>query len=116
MNITKGGQKFKLLNLNVSLQNVVDTFLSTETGAKFPISFSESEDIRPKLMGPNRMAMSISQNLRGHLDIATQGLSFFIGPVNSKLCYKMSVCDLSQLQKIFSSANGRCLMGKRPED
>jgi len=100
MHLTKDRPRFKLLSLNTSLQEVVDTFLRTEAGPSLPVSFSYSKTTRPKVMSESRMGMSLSENLRGYLDPITQGISFFVGSVNAKLCYKMSVCDLKQLQKI----------------
>jgi len=99
---TKTGQKFQLLNLSSSLQEVVDTFLRVETGKSLPVSFTLSTNTPPKLLPPREMDMALSENLKGYLDEETQGLSFFVGPVNTKLCYKMYVSDLEQLQRFFT--------------
>jgi len=105
MQLTKGDPRFRLINLDSSLKDLVENFLSTN-GVSLPISFTESENVRPKLMKENRMAMTIRDNLGRNLDVSTQGLTFSVGPLNSKLCYKMTVVDLSQLQKIFSLTHG----------
>jgi len=99
---TKTGQRFQLLNLSLSLQEVVDTFLKAETGKSLPVSFTLSNDTRPKLLPAEKMDMTLSENLKGYLDEEIQGLSFFLGPVNAKLCYKMYVSDLEQLQSFYS--------------
>jgi len=104
MLLTNNCKIFQNLNLGVSLQEVVDTFLKAETGENLPVSFTLSTDTRPKLLPAKKMAMTLSENLKGYLDEATQGLSFFVGAVNQKLCYKMSVCDLEELQKMFSKS------------
>jgi len=107
MQLVKGGQCFKLVNLDKPLQEVVDNFLSVNSdGVELPVSFTESEDTRPKLMKQNRMAMTVRENLGPSFDPETQGLIFTVGPLNSKLCHKMTVCDLVQLQKIFSLTHG----------
>jgi len=98
----KAGQTFQLLNLSFSLQKVVDTFLKAETGKSLPVSFTLSTDTRPKLLPAEKMDMTLSETLKGYLDEETQGLSFFVGPVNRKLCYKMYVSDLQNLQRFFS--------------
>lgn len=99
MLLTKEAKRFKMLNLNISLQEVVDTFLNNGTGPSIPVSFSYANETRPRVMSENRMGMSLADNLRGYLDETTQGITFFVGSVNSKLCYKMSICDLGQLHK-----------------
>lgn len=99
MLLTKDAKRFKMLNLSIPLQEVVDTFLSNGAGPSIPVSFSYANESRPRVMSENRMGMSLADNLRGYLDETTQGITFFIGSVNSKLCYKMSICDLGQLHK-----------------
>jgi len=99
---TKTGQKFQLFNLSSSLQEVVDTFLKVETGESLPVSFTLSTNTPPKLLPPEKMDMALSETLQGYLDEETQGISFFVGPVNTKLCYKMYVSHLEQLQRFFT--------------
>jgi len=99
---TKAGQTFQLLNLSFSLQKVVDTFLKAETGKSLPVSFTLSTDTQPKLLPAEKMDLTLSETLKGYLDEETQGLSFFVGPVNGQLCYKMYVSDLQKLQRFFS--------------
>jgi len=107
--LTKYEQRFRLLTLKTSLEEVVETFLSPDGGKKLPISFN-SQKYRPRVMSPHQMAMTIEESLGKHFDTETQGLTFSVGPLNSKLCYKMSVCDLAQLQKILSLTNSsKCL-------
>jgi len=99
---TKDGHTFQLLNLSISLQTLVDTFLKAETGLSLPVSFTFFNDTQPKLFPGKNMGMTLSENLKGYLDEKTQGLSFFLGSVDTKLCYKMFVNDLEQFQKLFS--------------
>jgi len=107
MVVTKKGQRFRLLNLNVTLQEVVNSFLKVEAGASLPVSFTLSTDTRPKLLPPDKMALTLRENLEGYLDELKQGISFFTGPVNGKLSYKMSVCDLEYMEKLFQIASNR---------
>jgi len=107
MQLTKGVPRFREINLDRSLNEVVENFLSTNSGGvKLPVSFTESDKLRPKLMKETRMAMSIRENLGRNLDVSTQGLTFSVGPINTKLCYKLTVVDRNQLQKIFSLTHG----------
>jgi len=101
MYVSKGVKTFRLLSLNTKLRDVVDSFLRTDKdkGPPLPVSF-DSKTTRPKLMSESRMDMSLSDNLRGYLDPTTQGISFFAGVVNAKLCYKMTVCDLKKIRKM----------------
>jgi len=48
------------------------------------------------------MAMTLADNLGSKFDAKTKGLTFCIGPVNSTLCYKMTVCELSTMEKILA--------------
>lgn len=102
MHLAKEVPRFKMLNLSTTLKQVVDTFLSFETGKSLPVSFTFSKVSRPKLLSAEKMDMALSEVLKGYLDESTQGLSFFVGPVNTKLCYKMSVCELNNLEQLFS--------------
>jgi len=101
MRLFKEGQRFKWLNLCTLLEDVVATFLSTDNKSKLPVSVTDLNEARPRIYGRSRMAMTLSENLGPNFDAKTQALMFSLGPVNSKLCHKMSVCDLFQMQKIF---------------
>jgi len=107
MVVTKQGQRFRLLNLNVTLEEVVNTFLKAEAGASLPVSFTLSTDTRPKLLPADKMALTLKENLEGYIDELTQGISFFTGPVNGKLSYKMSVCQLEYMEKLYQISSNR---------
>jgi len=109
MHRTKDGQRLEEVSLNSSLREIVDTFLRIGDGPSLPVSFSYSNKSRPQVLTESRMGMSLADNLRGYLDAKTQGISFFVGSVNTKLCYKMSVCELSQLQKIAQVFPKQCV-------
>jgi len=107
MQQVKKGFHFTLINLDNTLHEVVKNFLiSNSGGVELPVSFNESENIRPKLLSSNRMAMTLRENLGRKFNITTHGLTFSTGPVNSKLCFKMSICDLRILQRMFSLIQG----------
>jgi len=110
MQQAKKRNHFILINLDITLQEVVKTILSKNSGGvELPVSYNESENIRPRLISASRMAKTVRENLGGKFNIATQGLTFSTGPVNSKLCFKMSVCDLQLLQRMFSlNQGGKC--------
>jgi len=100
MCLSKDGHRFEQLNLNMSLENVVSTFLITDNKPKLPVSFTESKKSRPKIMERNQMVKTIAENI--DLDVKTQGLIFSTGLVNSRLCYKVCLGDLGQMQKILA--------------
>jgi len=100
MCLTKDGHRFKQLNINMTLDDVVASFLSTDNKTKLPLSITESK--KPRIMGRNQMLLTIAENLGPHFDVKTQGLVFATGIVNSRLCHKVCIGDLHQMQKIFS--------------
>jgi len=102
MYLGKEDYRFHILKLTSSLDEVVNIFLSVESGPTLPLSFDKTKKNRPKIMSKSLMRMTIEQNLGPHFDPKTKGLMFSLGSVNSKLCYKMSVCDLSNIENIFS--------------
>jgi len=102
MFIKKKDYRFQILNLNSTLDKVVDVFLLKESGTNLRLSFSKSGLSRPKVMSNSRMKNTLANSLGPQFDAKKQGVVFAMGPVNSKLCYKMSVCELSKIEKIFS--------------
>lgn len=100
MHLTKDGQRFKKLNLDSSIQDVVNTFLKTKAGPSIPVSFSYSNNCRPRVMSVSWMGMSLSENLKGLLDPTKQGIVFSAGSVNRKLCYKMSISELKHFENL----------------
>jgi len=102
MFILKGNWLFQILNLNSSLNEVVNQFMFKESGVRLPLSYSRAGDNPPKNLSIDRMESTLSSNLGKDFDAQSQGLVFATGPVNSKLCYKMSVCALRDIKKIIS--------------
>jgi len=94
---------FTRIHLDNTLQEVVKNFLiKNNGGVELPVSFNESENIRPRLLSSSRMAMTLRENLGRKFNLATHGLTFSTGSLNTKLCFKMSICDLRILQRMFS--------------
>jgi len=93
---------FQILNLNSSLDKVVDLYQFKESGRKLHLSFSETGVSRPKVMSRSKMKKTLADSLGPQFDAKKQGVVFATGPVNSKLCVKMSVCELSKIEQIFS--------------
>jgi len=102
MCLTKDGHRFKQLNIDMTLDDVVASFLSTDNITKLPLSITESKKSRPRIMGRNQMVLTIGENLGPRFDVKTQGLIFATGIVNSRLCHKVCIGDLHHMQKIFS--------------
>jgi len=48
------------------------------------------------------MESTLAATLGKDFDAQSQGLLFATGAVNSKLCYKMTVCALREIKKIVS--------------
>jgi len=101
MLLCKNDYRFQMLNINWSMKEVVDLFLVIECGASLPINFSNDGLKRPRIMSNSQMQMTIAESLGPQFDVKTQGLAFATGSINSRLCYKMSVCQLSTMEKIF---------------
>jgi len=110
MLLAKKGYQFQMLNLSWSIEEVVDLFLAKECGVRLPLSFSRNEMNPPGIMASDRMQMTIAENLGSQFDVKIQGLIFATGPVNSKLCYKMSVCERREIEKLFSIFGGDTLL------
>jgi len=102
MYLTNGGHRFKCLDLDLSLDVVVSTFPGTNNKIKLPVSITESNKSLPLIMGRNQMVKTIAENVGPYFDVKMHGLIFAIGSVNSKLCYKMCLGDLGQMQNILS--------------
>ena len=79
-------------------------WLNEDTNSKnlLPISKSFS-------LGENNISSSVKFRKQtiaqavGNLDPLSQGLVFFVGPVDGKMCFKMSVCDLEHILAVTSS-------------
>jgi len=92
---------FQVLNLNSSLDEVVDKFLFKLTGVRLPISFRKTEANLPETIIIRNMGITLSESLGPQFDPNNQGLVFSSGAVNSKYCYKISVCELSMIETLF---------------
>jgi len=102
--LTKDVQRFKMLSLNSSIQEVVNNFLRTGGGPSLPMSYSKFNGSRPKVMAASRMGMSLSDILGGDsLESTVEGIVFSVGCVNTKLCYKMSICQLKHIEKFVQN-------------
>jgi len=99
---TKKDYLFQILNLDSTFDEVVDLFLSKESGNRLPISFSKTEAKRPTVMSNTRMRTTLSENLGPKFDAGNEGLYFTTGCVNSRVCYKMTLVELSRIETIFS--------------
>jgi len=106
-----GKQKYrpKMLNLEATVVEVVNLFLSVENGAKLPVSVTETVHKRPIVMNERRMAMTLADILGSKFDAERSGLTFSIGLVNSIHCYKMTVCELSKMEMILSLFCADCI-------
>jgi len=87
------------------MKKVVDLFLVKDSHACLPISFSNDEFNPPRIMSNSQMQKTIAEILGPQFDVKTQGLFFATGSVNSKFCYKMTVCHLSMIKKFFSTCD-----------
>jgi len=92
---------FQILNLNSTLDEVVDKFLIKVTGVRLPIRLPKTEANLSKTISIRKMGITLSESLGPQFDPNNQGLVFSAGPVNSKYCYKISVCELSIIETLF---------------
>jgi len=99
---TKKDYLFQILNLDSTFDEVVDLFLCKESGNRLPVSFSITEAKRPTVMTNTRMRTTLSENLGPKFDAGNEGLYFTTGCVNSGVCYKMTLVELSRIETIFS--------------
>jgi len=99
---TKKDYRFQILSLNSTLDEIVDLFLFKESGTRLPVSFSKTEVNQPRIMSVRRMGTTLTKNLGPQFDARKQGLFFTAGCVNSELCYKMKLVELSIIENLFS--------------
>lgn len=101
--ITKSGIKCGTKDLSMRMEELAD-WLNEDTNSKNMLPISKSFS-----MGENSVSSSVTFRKRtiaeavGNLDPLSQGLVFFVGPVDGKLCFKMSICDLEHIVAVTSS-------------
>jgi len=60
---------------------------------------------------------TISEAFGDRLDSTKHGVTFFVGPVDGKVSFKMSICDLKELENATSEINlddGKKLLVNNP--
>jgi len=94
---SKGGVRFTMVPLNTHLDDIA-AWLNKGSQFSIPISLNN----HPKLMEIKRQKKSSKKTLSdifgGELNTEKEGITIFIGPVEGKLSFKMSKCDLNLLQ------------------
>jgi len=86
---TKTGNRFKNFHLDTKLEAVI-----VWLGDPLPIVIQEPENSGRRCDSDLTIAQALGKLLKSP---SQQGIAFFIGPVNSKLSYLMTVCDLCRL-------------------
>jgi len=110
-NIAKNGQVF-LLYLSkrgmrsdwVSLETRLETVAAwLNEGSSYILPISEHLFPRQRKLNTNFRKLTIAETFGDRLNPEKEGINFFIGPVDGKISFKMTVCDLGRLKRISDS-------------
>jgi len=93
--LNKTGNRFKTFQLEAKLQTVIDWL-----GTPLPIVIQEPGRGGRRCDSDLTLAGALGKMLRSPTQ---QGIAFFVGPVNGKLSYLMTMVDLSQLCDLKAS-------------
>jgi len=86
---SKLGNRFKTFHLDAKLETVVDWL-----GTQLPIAVQEPGSGGRRCDSKWTIAEALGKTLKSP---SLQGVAIFVGPVNSKLSYLMTIVDLCQL-------------------
>jgi len=87
--VNKTGNRFKTFELHAKLQTLIDWL-----GTPLPIVIQDSGRSGKRCDPDLTLAQALGKMLKSP---SQQGIAFFIGPVNGKLSYLMTMVDLYQL-------------------
>jgi len=104
--VTKDGMKWTKMNILLRMEEIAIWLNKDSDSEALPIGeyMSPRKDIQ---RGRKFRKQTISETVGDCFDPLKQGLVFFVGPVDGKLCFKMSVCDLEKIKAATAElANG----------
>jgi len=95
--VTKDGMKWTKMNILLRMEEIAIWLNKDSNSESLPIGefMSPRKDIR---RGTKFRKQTISETVGDCFDTLKQGLVFFVGPIDGKLCFKMSVCDLEKIK------------------
>lgn len=100
--VTKTGMRWDHKDLSMRIEELAEWLNEDfKSESQIPISQNISVGSKNFRRGKKFRKQTIAEAV-GDLDPSKEGLTFFIGPVNGKLCFKMSVCDLHQIRELLS--------------
>lgn len=94
--MSKGGMRYTSVSPDTRVE-MVAAWLNQGSCHNLPIS----ENIHPDgaaTQGKFRK-LTLSEAFGDRLDSETQGITIFVGPVNGRMCYQLSICDLEMLRR-----------------
>jgi len=96
---SKRGLRYTFVPPDILIEDVA-SWLNKDSAYSIPIS----QNTRQRTLKPESRAKPSGQTIadifEGDLDPEKDGITCFIGPVNGKFSFKMSKCDLDQLERI----------------
>merc|ERR1719245_2489301 len=93
--------RYSTFDLSVRMEELAE-WLNEDSKVELPIS----EPLTPKLASTQKFRkQTISEAFGDRLDSTTQGVTFFVGPVDGKVSFKMSICDLKKLENATCEIN-----------
>jgi len=95
--LSKWGMRYSSFELSVRMEELAE-WLNEDSKVELPISepLIAKEDSLPSTEKFRKQ--TISEALGNSLDSSKHGVTFFVGPVDGKVSFKMSICDLKQLE------------------
>jgi len=96
--ITKRRVKSTDMDISLRMEEIAEWLNEDTNTQSLPISEFISETKHNLTRDSKFRKQTISEAVGDSLDPMKQGLMFCVGPVDGKLCFKMSVCDLRQIK------------------
>jgi len=103
VHISKTGWKSFWFSLQTSFETVAGWL---NHGSKYTLPISVSSSPRRWNLASNFQTQTIMEALGDHLNPEQEGITFFVGPVEGKMSFKMSISELSLLKKACDALMG----------
>jgi len=105
--VTKSGMKWDNKDLSMRIEELTEWLNEDyKSESLIPISKTIFLDGKNSTTGKKFRKQTIAEALVG-LDPSKHGLMFFIGPVDGKMKFKMNVCDLQNIDELFSERENK---------
>jgi len=95
---SKGGLRFTFVPLDMQLEDVA-SWLNKHSAHSIPISQNTHQRILKPEFRAKPCGQTIADIFGGDLDPEKDGITCFIGPIDGRISFKMSKCELDQLEK-----------------